>query len=142
MRLWSIHPKYLDKHGLTGLWREALLARKVLEGKTKGYTRHPQLIRFLACAKPLGAINAFLHTIYNESLRRGYKFDSTKLTGNAKHPRIKVTSGQLAFEAMHLKNKLTKRDKEIFHTIAHRKTLPPNPLFKRVPGLIESWERT
>nr|WP_243687290.1 pyrimidine dimer DNA glycosylase/endonuclease V [Methanobacterium formicicum] len=46
MRLWSLHPKYLDVKGLVALWREGLLARAVLKGKTKGYTNHPQLIRF------------------------------------------------------------------------------------------------
>jgi len=30
MRLWTIHPKYLDRQGLLALWREALLAQKVL----------------------------------------------------------------------------------------------------------------
>jgi len=42
MRIWSIHPKYLDAKGLVALWRETLLAKHVLEGKTKGYTNHPQ----------------------------------------------------------------------------------------------------
>ena len=29
MRLWTLHPKYLDGVGLVALWREALLARAV-----------------------------------------------------------------------------------------------------------------
>ena len=41
MKLWSIHPKYLDAKGLVALWREALLAQKVLDGKTEGYKNHP-----------------------------------------------------------------------------------------------------
>ena len=32
MRLWTLHPQYLDAQGLTALWRESLLARKVLQG--------------------------------------------------------------------------------------------------------------
>lgn len=32
MRLWSLHPSYLDAVGLVALWREGLLARKVLQG--------------------------------------------------------------------------------------------------------------
>ncbi|HEU5178767.1 MAG TPA: pyrimidine dimer DNA glycosylase/endonuclease V, partial [Burkholderiales bacterium] len=32
MRLWSLHPKYLDARGLVALWREALLAQAVLRG--------------------------------------------------------------------------------------------------------------
>jgi hypothetical protein len=41
MRLWSLHPKYLDPRGLVALWREALLAQKVLQGGTRGYRSHP-----------------------------------------------------------------------------------------------------
>ena len=50
MRIWSIHPKYLDTKGLVALWRETLLAKNVLEEKTKGYKYHPQLIRFKSSA--------------------------------------------------------------------------------------------
>lgn len=46
MRLWTLHPEYLDRQGLVALWREAPLAKAVLEGKTRGYRRHPQLERF------------------------------------------------------------------------------------------------
>jgi len=46
VRIWSLHPKYLDRQGLTACWREALLAQAVLNGATRGYTRHPQLVRF------------------------------------------------------------------------------------------------
>jgi hypothetical protein len=41
MRLWSIHPEYLDAKGLVALWREALLAQNVLQCNTKGYKKHP-----------------------------------------------------------------------------------------------------
>ncbi len=40
MRLWSLHPKYLDVKGLVRAWREGLLARKALGGETKGYRNH------------------------------------------------------------------------------------------------------
>ncbi len=43
MRLWTLHPKHLDARGLVALWREALLAQKVLRGATRGYKHHPQL---------------------------------------------------------------------------------------------------
>ena len=39
--------------GLVALWREALLARAVLRGKTRGYRHHPQLHRFRASATPV-----------------------------------------------------------------------------------------
>jgi hypothetical protein len=33
MRIWSLHPKYLDSKGLVALWRESLLAKNVLRDK-------------------------------------------------------------------------------------------------------------
>jgi len=60
MRIWSVHPKYLDAKGIVALWRETLLAKNVLEGNTKGYKNHPQLTRFKAIEKPLEAINQYL----------------------------------------------------------------------------------
>jgi hypothetical protein len=57
MRIWSIHPKYLDAKRLTAVWRETLLAKAVLEGKTKSYKNHPQLIRFKPLQNPLVFIN-------------------------------------------------------------------------------------
>jgi hypothetical protein len=32
MRLWTLHPQYLDPRGLVALWRVALLAQQVLLG--------------------------------------------------------------------------------------------------------------
>lgn len=64
MRLWSLNPKYLDSKGLVALWRESLLAQKVLEGNTRGYTNHPQLLRFKKHNKPQLAISYFLYYIY------------------------------------------------------------------------------
>jgi len=52
MRLWSLHPRYLDAKGLNALWREGLLARKVLENETRGYQKHPQLERFRSQPDP------------------------------------------------------------------------------------------
>jgi len=41
MRLWTLHPKYLDTKGLLAVWREALLAQKAIKGATKAYRNHP-----------------------------------------------------------------------------------------------------
>ena len=54
MCLWSLHPKYRDRAGLTAVWREAPLAQQVLRCTTRGYRHHPQLARFRAQADPLG----------------------------------------------------------------------------------------
>jgi len=52
MRLWSIHPSYLDRQGLLAVWREGLLALKVLKGETIGYKKLKYIIK--------GVVNGFL----------------------------------------------------------------------------------
>jgi hypothetical protein len=77
MRLWTVHPQYLDAQGLVALWREGLLAQKVIAGGTRAYTRHPQLTRFRQHAEPLPLIAAYLCGVADEAARRGYQFDGT-----------------------------------------------------------------
>ncbi len=97
MRLWSLHPKYLDSIGLVALWRESLLAKKVLENKTKGYNKHPQLIRFRNSKDSLIAINTFLYFIFQESLNRNFNFNKNKINNKKINTNyfIKVNNKQL-----------------------------------------------
>ncbi len=139
MRLWSIHPKYLDVKGLTALWREGLLARKVLQGKTKGYRNHPQLIRFKTQKNPLRMIDAYLADVYQEALRRGYSYDGTKIKNIKIKRKMPVNSGQIDFEIMHLKNKLKKRSPESLKFIP--KKIKLNSVFFRKNGDVERWEK-
>ncbi|MFH1825847.1 MAG: pyrimidine dimer DNA glycosylase/endonuclease V [bacterium] len=112
MRLWSIHPKYLDSIGLVALWREALLAQKVLQGKTKGYKYHPQLDRFKRHPYPIKAIATYLEKIWDESLRRGYSFNRAKIGPGRTRIKIRVTKKELKAEFEWLLTKLRQRDKE------------------------------
>src|SRR4051812_19069222 len=109
MRLWSLHPKYLDPQGLVALWREALLARAVLRGETRGYRSHPQLERFRDQSSPLAAINAYLAGVHAEAVSRGYAFDATKIERTRTRARVEVTTGQLRYEWEHLLRKLAAR---------------------------------
>jgi len=140
MRIWSIHPKYLDTKGLVALWRESLLAKHVLENKTKGYKNHPQLNRFKECDQPLHAINYYLSVVQQEAARRGYQFDKTKIEWNFNPCRINVTKGQIDYEIQHLKNKLQQRYPDQLEQITTVKNFQPHPLFKIVEGGIEDWE--
>lgn len=140
MRLWSLHPCHLDPQGLVALWREGLLARKVLHGQTRGYTRHPQLERFRAHAAPLDAIDAYLHAVVDEADARGYRFDRSKLAGRVDAERIEVSEGQLAFEWMHLLNKLAQRNPEL-HARWRDASVTTHPMFGRVAGPVAVWER-
>lgn len=141
MRLWSLHPKYLDSIGLIALWREALLARCVLEGKTKGYQNHPQLQRFKNSESPLRAINFYLKEVYQEACKRNFCFDVDKVDLSQTGIGITVTTGQLAFEVEHLKNKLQKRDLDAYQLLCKLNKVEAHPLFKVIEGEIESWEK-
>ncbi|MFC1490377.1 pyrimidine dimer DNA glycosylase/endonuclease V [Candidatus Latescibacterota bacterium] len=140
MRLWSIHPKYLDSKGLVALWREALLAQKVLHNETNGYRNHPQLIRFKSAENPIGLLVQYLEEIHNESLKRGYKFDRSKILGQRSIFKIEVTSGQIRYEMNHLLHKLKNRDRSKYKKIKTVVSPDPNPIFKIVDGDIEQWE--
>lgn len=141
MRIWSLHPKYLDARGLVALWRETLLAKNVLEGKTKGYKNHPQLYRFKKCKNPVEVINQYLSEVYRESVQRKYKFDDKKINPGSGKIKINVTSGQIEFETKHLLGKLKIRDKEKYNSLKKLKSFELNPLFKITEGEIEDWER-
>ncbi|ADN02114.1 pyrimidine dimer DNA glycosylase/endonuclease V [Spirochaeta thermophila] len=140
MRLWSLHPKYLDSKGLVAVWREGLLAKAVLEGKTRGYRSHPQLRRFRAQEDPVAAIDAYLHAVLEEARRRGYHFDETKLSPHAPVKPIEVSVGQLRYEWRHLLFKLKRRDPARFQRLCTLEDPDPHPLMRVVPGDIEAWE--
>ena len=141
MRLWSLHPRHLDARGLVALWREGLLARAVLAGATRGYTRHPQLDRFRAVPDPVAAIDCYLSRVLDEATARGYAFDASKIEyreGRSAH--VVVTDGQLAHEWHHLLAKLERRDPA--RSRAERRGAPePHPCFRAVPGPVADWER-
>ena len=140
MRIWSLHPKYLDGKGLVALWREALLAKSVLEGKTNSYRNHPQLKRFKKQDKPFDCINQYLMAVYEESLKRNYKFDRSKAGGRFVPTEMPVTDGQLNYERTHLLGKLKVRDPERYAKLIVHTKFDPHPLFKVIKGDIEEWE--
>lgn len=140
MRLWSIHPKYLDCKGLVAVWREALLAKKVLQGKTRKYATHPQLSRFKELDRPIPFINAYLFHVWKEAEGRCYKFDKRKI-GKTTGQKMKVNKGQLEYEFLHLKRKLRKRDEEQYAKLLKVQRIEAHPLFVVRKGPIEKWER-
>lgn len=141
MRLWTLHPKYLDPQGLVALWREALLARAVLRNETRGYKHHPQLERFKAHASPRLAINAYLAAVHAEATSRGYAFDRSKIGPRRPVAPIPATSGQIGHEWEHLLRKLEIRNPTLFIRWRDLGTPGCHPLFHPVPGPVASWER-
>jgi hypothetical protein len=143
MRLWSLHPKYLDARGLVALCRETLLAQAVLRrGARHGYARHPQLIRFRRCARPACVVAEYLRAVHAESEIRGYRFEVARIGRRRDRRSIAVTRGQLRHEWRHLPAKLRRRDRARWARLTRVRRPEPHPLFRIVPGAIEDWERS
>lgn len=141
MRLWSLHPRYLDPQGLVALWREALLAHAVIGGRTRGYRNHPQLERFLSQSAPRSAINSYLQGVYAEAVTRGYSFDRSKIGRARIQSPVLVTAGQVQYEWHHLLQKLAVRNPALYAQWRTIDVPECHPLFRVQPGPIESWER-
>ncbi|GAA2240321.1 pyrimidine dimer DNA glycosylase/endonuclease V [Rarobacter faecitabidus] len=147
--MWSLAPELLDRQALVACWREALLAQAVLLGRTRGYTNHPQLIRFKLQADPAAAVGAYLRGIRLEADRRGYSFDDSRIERVAPDVNIDVTTDQLAFEWTHLQAKLAVRSIDwlpvatarVHESVTQGRPLPVHPIFTAVPGGVEPWER-
>ena len=140
MRLWSIHPMYLDSKGLVALWREGLLAQKVLQGQTRGYKNHPQLNRFKATANPVGAIADYLRAVADEADSRGYNFNRDKIADKSLGYILTITNGQVQYEFKHLLGKLWDRDRDKYDVVNDCELIAWHPLFRAVDGDIANWE--
>jgi hypothetical protein len=141
LRIWTLHPQYLDPQGLVAVWRESLLARAVLRGETRGYRHHPQLHRFQRLSAPRSAINSYLAGILSEAQSRGYSFDSRKIGPVRCHVRIVSTDGQLQYEWEHLMQKLRVRSPGHYRRLRGVRCPKPHPLFQISAGPAEPWER-
>lgn len=143
LRLWSLHPKFLDTKGLTAVWREGLLAQRVLSNESKGYRNHPQLIRFKEHPQPATAIGYYLFHIWKEAEERGYNFKKEKILKIHSIKKIKVTDGQLEYEFKLLRNKLRRRDMRKYNelVVIKQNTIECHPVFSRIKGDIEKWEK-
>ncbi|CAH0161664.1 pyrimidine dimer DNA glycosylase/endonuclease V [Microbacterium sp. Bi121] len=142
MRIWSVHPRHLDRQALIACWRETLLAQKVLCGETRGYTRHPQLERFQAQQDPVASVGAYLEGLALEADARAYRFDRSRIrVAEARVQRIDVTEGQLVLEWNHLRTKLGVRSPDVLARWQGVATPDAHPLFHVIAGPPASWER-
>ena len=137
MRLWSLHPSYLDAVGLVALWREGLLARKVLQGQTKGYIHHPHLFRFRETGNPIHVLDFYLKTVHDESIRRGYNFDLSKISPcESRPPSLLLPDKQLEYEFLHLLDKLKERSPRQYSLLQQTASILPHPIFQVEPGVM------
>lgn len=149
MRIWSIHPKYLDPKRFVAQWREALLCRAVLNGETKGYKNHPQFLRVKEHFQPHYFINSYLYEIWEESKKRNYNFDRTKLMDNLYEKfgeplsPMEVTEGQLEYEFNHLQSKLGEFDEKYIENeqLIAEEGILSHPNLVVIPGDVMKFEK-
>jgi hypothetical protein len=111
-----------------------------VQGRTRGYRNHPQLLRFRQTTNPPGAIATYLRAIATEAEKRGYRFDRSKIAARYYRGSIAVATGQLRYEFTHLLNKLATRDQSRHEYLLHSRRIYTHPLFNQVKGGIAEWE--
>lgn len=149
MRLWSIHPKYLDSKRLVTQWREALLCRAILDGKTKGYKEHPHFLRVKSHSQPYYFINSFLYVIWEEGKQRKFQFDKSKLMENLvqkyEEPLqlMEVTEGQVQYEFDFLQKKFGEFHIQYIKNLQNFNDfgIEVNPCFIKIFGDIMNFEK-
>lgn len=139
MRLWSLHPKYRDRAGLTAVWREALSAQQVLRGVARVYRHYPQLARFRAQADTLAAIGAYLRQVREEACRRGSRSDGDKIVADALPVAMAVKEGQLRYEWTHFQRNPALREGARYAALQDVVDSEPHPLFRVIEGEVEYW---
>ena len=140
MRLWSLHPRYLDPQGWSRCG-ETLLARKVLRGETRGYRHHPQLQRFREARDPQSAIDAYLPRSTPRRRRAATRSTRTssmptrarKDPGRARATR-RARMGHLIAQARVAQPGAHVRWRELQRPRTH-------PSFRVVAGGVADWER-
>ena len=138
MKLWTFHPRYLDTCGLTGLWREAIMAQniliKLMQGKLVGYTNHPELNKIRNIGESIfweGAIRVYLDEIYKESVLRKHSFNQYKIRasrGFLLNVEIWLSEEQLRQEEETIKERMAVRSPGRYQEVKDLQ-FEPHPLF-------------
>lgn len=130
MRLWSIHPKYLDKHALIALWREGLLAQKALSGKGLVDEANVQLVRFKKSANPVRAIGSYLSFVASEGAKQGCKLNHERILQPNFEAKFMTTDvAQMELEVEQLKARMKTRNKDKFKLLTDVHKFEANPVF-------------
>lgn len=147
MRLWSLNPKYLDPLGLSRNYFEGLRGYNTLIGLTKIWKNHSQLIRFKKY-DPIPYLSFYLQNVLEEAIRRDLDWTTQSILKpitNDYTQSMSVTEGQIEYEINWLHHKMKNRQKVHQKYIdlleSERNNVELNPIFYKVSGDIEFWEK-
>ncbi|OQB09054.1 MAG: hypothetical protein BWY21_00959 [Parcubacteria group bacterium ADurb.Bin216] len=152
MRLWSIHPVYLDDIGLSRCYYEGIGGLKTM----LGMQRHPQLNRFKQSKDPVNNLKYYLIHVYTESVFREKDYKHFELLEDLclksyKPDYIPVSNKQLEFEIRWLVGKMStercynshqKIERLMYDYQNKNISSLTHHLFNVVDGEIEDWERS
>ena len=144
MRIWSLHPQYLDQKGLGGQWEEGIIAQNTLFFQEGKYLNYPVLHRVKAHQEPVAWIGMYLNEILKEAnVNRGYNYNDQLIKQLKPTLPMPVTRGQLYYEWTLLQGRLQKRDpvKMSLNDGVDINNIKANPMFYVIDGDIEDWER-
>ena len=141
MRLWTLHPKYLDAKGLVAAWREALLAQAVLRDRNDWLPKPSSTDP----VPPLTLTGSKYRVLSSRAACRGKPAWVSVRPRKDRLPRggrsrLKATLGQLGYEWKHLRAKLAIRDKAWLASLGRVARPDAHPTFRVVPGDVEDWE--
>lgn len=91
---------------------------------------------------PIHVLDFYLKTVHDESIRRGYNFDLSKISPCESRPHsLLLPDKQLEYEFLHLLDKLKERSPRQYSLLRQTAVPHPHPLFQITPGDICSWEK-
>lgn len=131
MRVWTIHPKYLNRKELSACWHDGLRALKVLSEPEKYQRFYEGLSVFRVQSEPVYALAKYLQAIGKEGVKRGLQMDLSLLPEVPKDFRLKipVSEERIASERKLLTKRLAGLGR--WHLRKFQSMLPgrTNPLF-------------
>ena len=114
---------------------------KFCRGRQKAISIIPSF-RFRETGNPIYVLDFYLKGVHDESIRRGYHFDLSKISPcENRPPSLLLPEKQLEYEFFHLLDKLKERSPWQYSLLRQTAVILPHPLFQIKPGDICSWEK-
>jgi len=133
VRLWTIHPRYLDDEALREAWRDGLNLRRALKIGSKAAEPCPDAAPWIAESRqPVRALDLYLHAIHGEARRRGRSFDASKLGPVDTKTKIPIPSSWVSADWRDLRAIVAKRSPGFFPRIESVQRPHCHPAFRRV----------
>jgi len=134
VRLWTLHPRYLDDSTLREAWRDGLTARRRLAAGPDLNTSDPVLLELAATRKPLATVDRYLRSLFEEARRRGKAFDLSRLGTATDAQSIPISSERVRQDWAELMGVIERRDPDRHARLKNLQRPHCHPAFRRHQG--------